>query len=188
MQVSYADALRRGDLIHDSASQLREMRVCTNSGTWSRIGVTYSAMLLPLLASYLFVLSGLVTALQTTPKVATVNAPAALSPAEVSDLQKRADSGEADAQFALGKAYDSGNGVPQRGDQAAAWYRKAAEQGNKSAQTSLGLLYWYGNGVTTDRAEAVRWYRKAARQGDGTAMFNLGAPITTVRASPKATS
>jgi uncharacterized protein len=132
-------------------------------------------MLLPLLAYYLLVPSGFVTDLQTSPKVATVNAPAALSPAEVSDLQKRSDSGEADAQFTLGKAYESGNGVPQSEDQAATWYRKAAEQGSKRAQSSLGLLYWYGNGVTTDRAEAVRWYRRAARQGDGTAMFNLGA-------------
>lgn len=132
-------------------------------------------MLLPLLASYLLVIpSGSASQMQTTPQATTVNAPAALSPAEISDLHKRADSGDAAAQFALGKAYESGNGVLQRGDQAATWYRKAAEQGNKEAQGSLGVLYWSGNGVETDKAEAVRWYRKAASQGDGNAMFNLG--------------
>ena len=93
----------------------------------------------------------------------------------MSDLQKRADSGDVAAQFALGKAYESGNGVPQRTDQAAIWYRKAAEQGYEKAQTNLGVLYWLGDGVEKDKSEAVRWYRKAARQGNGNAMFNLGA-------------
>lgn len=111
---------------------------------------------------------------QTTPQAVTGNPPARLSPAEISDLQSRADSGDATAQFALGKAYESGNGVPRRADQAATWYRKAAEQGDKKAQSSLGFLYWSGDGVQKDKAEAVRWYRKAARQGDANAMFNLG--------------
>lgn len=113
--------------------------------------------------------------LQTTPQAVTGNAPANFSPAEISDLQKRADSGDAAAQYALGRAYESGKGIPQRSDQAAIWYRKAAEQGNEKAQNSLGVLYWSGDGVEKDRSEAVRWYRKAARQGNANAMFNLGA-------------
>jgi len=133
-------------------------------------------MLVTLLASILLVTpSGFVTDPQTEPQAATGNVPAALSPSEVSDLQKKADSGDADAQFALGKAYETGNGVPQRMDKAATWYRKAAEQGNRKAQSGLGVLYWSGNGLEKDKAEAVRWYRKAARQGDANAMFNLGA-------------
>jgi TPR repeat protein len=133
-------------------------------------------MLVPLLASFLLAIpGGFAFDLQTTPQVVTGNAPAKFSPAEVSDLQKRAGSGDAAAQFALGKAYESGNGVPQRADQAATWYRKAAEQGNEKAQNNLGLLYWFGDGVEKDKAEAIRWYRKAARQGSANAMFNLGA-------------
>jgi TPR repeat protein len=133
-------------------------------------------MLIPLLAYLLLVSpSGLPTDLQTTTQAVTGNIQAKLSPAEISDLQKRADSGDATAQFALGKAYESGNGVPPRADQAAIWYRKAAEQGNEKAQNDLGILYWLGDGVEQDKAEAVRWYRKAARQGNSNAMFNLGA-------------
>jgi TPR repeat protein len=113
--------------------------------------------------------------LQTTPQAATENAPAKLSPSEMSELRKKADSGDPAAQFALGKAYESGNGVPQRPDQAATWYRKAAEQGNARAQNSLGVLYWLGEGLEKDRNQAVGWYHKAARQGDAGAMFNLGA-------------
>jgi len=117
----------------------------------------------------------LVAELQPAPQAVTGNAKDKLSPAEISDLQKRADSGEASAEYALGRAYESGNGVPKRADQAATWYRKAAEQGDAKAQNSLGVLYWIGDGVEKDRGEAVRWYRKAARQGNANAMFNLGA-------------
>lgn len=134
-------------------------------------------MLLLLLAFFLFVIPCDLAAgpAQTAPEAVTENAPAKLSAVEISDLQKRADSGDAAAQFALGKAYQSGNGVPQRPDQAAIWYRKAAEQGNAKAQDNLGVLYWLGDGVEKDKTEAVRWYRKAARQGSSNAMFNLGA-------------
>ncbi|MGB6386246.1 MAG: tetratricopeptide repeat protein [Terriglobales bacterium] len=133
-------------------------------------------MFVQLLTSFLLVIPiGSVTDLQATPQAVTGNAPATLSSAEISDLQKKADSGDAAAQFALGKAYESGNGVPKRTDQATLWYRKAADQGNQKAQSNLGLLYWLGDGVEQDKAEAVRWYRKAARQGDANAMFNLGA-------------
>jgi TPR repeat protein len=97
-----------------------------------------------------------VTELQATAQAVTGNAPATLSSAEVSDLQKKANSGDAAAQFALGKAYESGDGVPKRTDQAALWYRKSADQGNQKAQSNLGLLYWLGDGVEQDKAEAVR--------------------------------
>jgi len=133
-------------------------------------------MLVPLLVLFLFAIpSNLETSLQTTPQAVTGNTPTKLSPAEISDLQKKADSGDAVAQYSLGKAYESGNGVPQRADQEAIWYRKAADQGNEKAQNSLALLYWVGDGVEKDKTEAVRWYRKAARQGNTSAMFNLGA-------------
>jgi uncharacterized protein len=134
-------------------------------------------MLFLILASFLLTVPNdrATGSLQTTPQAATENAPAKLSPSEMSELRKKADSGDAAAQFALGKAYESGNGVPQRTDQASVWYRKAAEQGNAKAQNSLGVLYWLGNGVEKDNNQAIQWYRKAARQGDANAMFNLGA-------------
>jgi uncharacterized protein len=133
-------------------------------------------MLVPLLLSFLFAIpSDFVTRSQTTLQAVTGNAPAKLSSAEISDLKRRADSGDPAAQFALGKAYESGDGLPQRTDQAAIWYRKAAEQGDDKGQNNLAILYWEGDGVEKDKAEAVHWYRKAARQGNGNAMFNLGA-------------
>ncbi len=133
-------------------------------------------MLALFLASFFFVSSSdLVSELQTTPQAGEVNTSGNPSSGEISDLQKRAESGDAAAQYALGRAYELGKGVVASAEQAASWYRKAAEQKDGKAQNSLGVLYWIGNGVEKDKTEAVRWYRKAARQGNGNAMFNLGA-------------
>jgi len=115
-------------------------------------------------------------ALQTaTPPTAAETPADKPSPPDIAELLKKATSGDASAQFALAKAYETGIGVRQNLEQSAIWYRKAAEQGNAKAQNSLGVLYWLGTGVAKDKKEAVQWYRKAARQGDSTAMFNLGA-------------
>ena len=60
-----------------------------------------------------------------------------------SELLKRAKDGDAEAQFALGDAYLSGNGVDQSDAEGLKWYRLAAEQGNVDAQgviCSIGLF------------------------------------------------
>jgi TPR repeat protein len=98
---------------------------------------------------------------------------AKLSSSEVAQLQSRATAGDADAQLALGRAYQDGNGLPQNDELAANWYRKAAELGNAVAQSNLGTMYRTGSGVEKNKEEAVKWYRKAARQGYANAMFNL---------------
>ena len=78
---------------------------------------------------------------------------------ELADLRARAEAGEAQAQFALGLMYGTGEGVPQDAAEAVRWYRLAAEQGNAAAQLALGARYFSGAGVPQDAAEAVRWHR-----------------------------
>src|SRR2546423_14971895 len=102
-------------------------------------------------------------------------APAKQSSPDMADLLRRANSGDASAQFELARAYETGGGLRENQQPAVLWYRKAAEQGNSKAQNSLGVLYWSGNGVERNKQEAMEWYRKAARQGDANAMFNIGA-------------
>jgi TPR repeat protein len=145
-------------------------------GKCRRKRVTYAVMFGRLVAVFLLAgLPYLAAAVQILPQPVTGNATSEASAPELSDLQKRAASGDPGAQYALGKAYESGNGVSKRADLAAVWYRKSAEQGNEKAQNALGALYWSGDGIEKDKAEAVRWYRKSARQGNSNAMFNLGA-------------
>jgi uncharacterized protein len=87
------------------------------------------------------------------------------SSSEKDNVFRRAEKGDAKAQFVLGLKYDTGKGVPQDYAEAAKWYRKAAEQGYAEAQFNLGTMYDEGRGVHQDYAEAAKWYRKAKDQG-----------------------
>jgi len=98
---------------------------------------------------------------------------------QISELQRRAAAGDAEAERKLALAYASGNGISQNNQKAASWCRKAAEQGDAKAEAELGVMYLTGQGVKQDKAEAVKWFRKAAFQGNAEAMFNLGASYYT---------
>ena len=91
----------------------------------------------------------------------------------VSQLVQRAESGDAQAQFELGRAYEDGKGVAQDDEQAVQWFRKSADQGNPQAQNALGVMYALGRGVQRDKEEAVRWYKKAAKQGLAKGIYNV---------------
>ena len=84
---------------------------------------------------------------------------------KIAALRVKANAGDADAQYNLGRIYDNGQGVPQDYGQAAAWYRKAAEQGTAPAQRDLGLLYYQGAGVAKSVPDAYYWLALAAQQG-----------------------
>ena len=92
----------------------------------------------------------------------------------ITELKSKAEGGDVQAQLALAKAYDLGEGVPRDEEKAVQWWEKAADQGNVSAQVSLGSVYSLGVGVPKNYAAAVRWWKKAAEQGDVTAEGNLG--------------
>ena len=79
--------------------------------------------------------------------------------------RRKADQGEADAQWQLGDCYANGEGVPEDKAEAAKWYRKAADQGHYLAQWQLGECYANGTGVPADKSEAVKWLCRAVRQG-----------------------
>jgi TPR repeat protein len=89
------------------------------------------------------------------------------------ELTQHAQSGDAQAQFEVGRAYEAGKGVQQDDERAVEWFRKSADQGNAQAQNSLGVMYALGRGVKRDKEEAVRWYKKAARQGSAEGIYNV---------------
>lgn len=91
----------------------------------------------------------------------------------ISELAQHAESGDAQAQFELGRAYEDGKGVAQDDEQAVQLFRKSADQGNARAQNALGVMYALGRGVQRDKEEAVRWYKKAAKQGLAEALYNV---------------
>ncbi len=89
-------------------------------------------------------------------------------------LQKKAEQGDAEAQWQLGDCFRLGTGIEKDDKQAVKWYRKAAEQSNAEGQWNIGCCYLYGVGVVTDEKQAVEWLRKAAEQNNAEGQYHLG--------------
>lgn len=90
------------------------------------------------------------------------------------ELEPVAKSGNAEAQYRIGRMLEFGAGYPKDVAQAIAWYRKAAAQGHAGAMEQLGEIYATGEGAPRDPALAATWFRKAADAGNATAQYNLG--------------
>ena len=119
------------------------------------------------------------------PKTVTVDAAAALPVSQPAAstrdeieafklCRRKAEAGEADAQFHLGVMYAYGRGTTREETEAANWLRKAAAQKHITAQMRLGLMLARGAGVRKDEVEASDWLRQAAEHNDPIAQFNLG--------------
>jgi hypothetical protein len=97
-----------------------------------------------------------------------------ITPAQLSDLQKKAEAGDRAAQLQVGQAYDFGNAGQRNYAEAVRWYQLAADQGDATAQNNLGSLYEHGLGAPTNYVKAAELYRKAADQGFALAQNSLG--------------
>lgn len=104
---------------------------------------------------------------------------------DIKALETKAAAGDAEAQIALGLAYDNGAGVERDRRKAAEWFQKAAAQGVAEAQFNLGTMYEVGAGVKKDEKKALEWFEKAAAQGFADAQFNLANMYATGRGTEK---
>ena len=114
--------------------------------------------------------------------------------AALTALLPAAESGNRDAQFNLGRTYESmpaplapvwyeeGSARIARfvqwqesQDKALRWYREAAEQGLAQAQHSLGRLIRKRATGRDYNEQAAFWFRKAAEQGDAKAQVDLAS-------------
>lgn len=86
--------------------------------------------------------------------------------AGVSQAQRAADAGHADAQLLLGSLAYRGEIVPRSLTTAFSWIERAAEGGSPSGQALLAVLYLNGEGVAPDMAQAAAWFRRAAENGN----------------------
>lgn len=105
---------------------------------------------------------------------ALLSAQALAATAAALEDERRAESGDVDAQLCLAARCLTGDGVAVDPVRAVAWYRRAAEQGLAEAQFRLGACYRYGTGVGEDLPRAIEWYRRAAEQEHAVAQFILG--------------
>jgi hypothetical protein len=86
-------------------------------------------------------------------------------PAAIAGLHEAAVRGDAEAQFELGDAYETGRLVDADIAWAARWYGRAAYRDHSEAQYRYGRLKLEGRGLPKDRGGAYRWLALAARQG-----------------------
>lgn len=94
------------------------------------------------------------------------SAPPRDAAAEAAEWQRRAEAGDARAQYQLYFRYSLGDGVKQDQETANRWLQQAAGNGDADAQYWLGELYYDGgSGFGKDRAAAFMWLEKAAAQG-----------------------
>ena len=89
-------------------------------------------------------------------------------------INQKAESGDANAQAEIGYSYQYGDGVEKNPNEALKWNLLAANQGNPMAQHNLAVMYDEGVDIPENNAEAIKWYRKAAEQGHPRAQLNLG--------------
>jgi TPR repeat protein len=87
--------------------------------------------------------------------------------------EKAAETGAAEAQYRLGRFYETGFETAPDPAAARLWYGRAAEQGHPQAQLRLALLLQEGLGGPADLSGAARWYDAAAVQGLPEAQYNL---------------
>ena len=77
---------------------------------------------------------------------------------EIERCRKAAISGDARAQFTLGRGHQYGQyGLPQDDAEAVNWFRKAAEQNHGAAQLNLGVCLADGTGVEKNVVEGLMW-------------------------------
>lgn len=89
--------------------------------------------------------------------------------------RRMAAKGDVQAQYALGWAYYTGEGVAKDPIEARRWYEQAAAAGNADALYSLGLMTQYGIGARRDPYAAITLYQRAAARpgGHGRAEFAI---------------
>jgi len=85
---------------------------------------------------------------------------------DLATLRRKAEAGDAKAQFDLAAAYSQGTGVAKDPAQGIEWLKRSALQGYPGAQVVLGYMYQKGIEMEKDPSEAAKWYKKAAKQGD----------------------
>ena len=89
-------------------------------------------------------------------------------------MRELAESGNAHAQYFMGKLYRDGPLLPPDWVMARYWFDKAAKQGYAAAQYALGKLYLSDDASVHDSALGIQWLEHAAYNGNHDASYRLG--------------
>ena len=92
----------------------------------------------------------------------------------VESMRELAESGDAHAQYFMGKLYRDGPLLPPDWVMARYWFDKAAKQGYAVAQYALGKLYLSDDASVHDSELGIQWLEHAAYNGNHDASYRLG--------------
>lgn len=84
-------------------------------------------------------------------------------------LQREANAGNAEAQYQLGRMYDTGDKLERDRQKAVTWFTSAANQGHAESQYRLAIAYLYGIAVSKNVSLGESWLTKAANQNHSVA-------------------
>ncbi len=84
----------------------------------------------------------------------------------IEKLRREAESGNLEAQFDLGWAYELGDELKTDLRMAFHWFKTAAEGGHAQAMHKTGYMYEKGIGTASNEKRAFEWYKKAADAGE----------------------
>jgi len=105
----------------------------------------------------------------TNGRLATILHLAVLTHGDWQFLFSEADSGNAEAQYWLGRIYDQGRLLQKDAEKSARWYQESAEQGYPPAEYVVCLMH-----ADRDPLQSERCMRRAAEDGVPDAQFWLG--------------
>ena len=88
----------------------------------------------------------------------------------LAECREKADAGDAEAQYQLGKRYEEGAGVGKNGIRAVIQYKKAAEQKHRKACARLSELYSRGEFVKKDAVLAAKYGAMAGGENEAIAV------------------
>jgi TPR repeat protein len=108
-------------------------------------------------------------------RLGTRNEVTAAKPLPLSEIVARANQGDSEAQFQLGRRYHNGWGVKQDKSEAARWFNKSMDQGHLGALLKLAHLYYKGEGVKRSEGKALQLLRFASSRGSAEGHRMLGA-------------
>lgn len=91
------------------------------------------------------------------------------------ELEQACLSGQADACFQVGQAFEGGNeGFPRDASLAATEYARACDLEDARACNSIGCALEYGDGVPRDSARATEAFERSCHLGESTGCANVG--------------
>lgn len=139
------------------------------------------ASLLALSVSVLGLLLSAESYARPSDRFSAPEAPGAAPVDSLPALLRRAEAGEAEAQYQVGLAYQFSIGTARNDAAARQWFARAAAQDHARALASLGYMQAVGAGGVADPVGAEQSLRRAGERGEATAWANLAELILADR-------